>query len=300
MKYLLYIALILTSPLFLFSQSKTDTIKVLVVIAHPDDESAMAATIYKITREQHGIVDILVITNGEGGYKYSTLAENIYGVKLTDEKIGRENLPRIRKQELMNAGKILGVRNYFFLDQKDAHYGTDEHEPLDTSWNIALIHQRIMDVLNADHYDFVFSPLPTDATHGGHKAAALMALRSVQALPAAKRPVILGVTASSKKDTVLRQFHQYASYEETQTKYDTASFRLDRNSSFGYNNKLNYQIIVNWEIAEHKSQGVMQLGMNTGDYENFWFYSMNPPEAFEKCSKLFELLKKNPYPSKEY
>src|SRR5689334_16749139 len=100
------------------AQTKTGP-KVLVVTAHPDDETAMAATIYKITHELNGLVDQCVITNGEGGYKYSTLAEAYYGLELTDEKVGRENLPRIRKQELINAGKIISTNNIFFLDQKD-------------------------------------------------------------------------------------------------------------------------------------------------------------------------------------
>ena len=66
------------------------------------------------------------------------MPENYYGLELTDEKTGSENLPRIRKQELMNAGKIIGMRNIYFLDQKDAHYGLDEREPLDTTWNVIV------------------------------------------------------------------------------------------------------------------------------------------------------------------
>ena len=92
--------------------------RVLVVVAHPDDETAAAATIYKITHELNGMVDQCVITNGEGGYKYSTLAESYYGLELTDEAVGRANLPRIRKQELMNAGKIIGTHNIFFSIKK--------------------------------------------------------------------------------------------------------------------------------------------------------------------------------------
>ena len=47
-----------------------------------------------------GSVDLALITNGEGGYKYSTLAEDIYGLELTDEEVGRKYLPDIRKKEL--------------------------------------------------------------------------------------------------------------------------------------------------------------------------------------------------------
>src|SRR6185436_18919893 len=80
--------------------------EVLVVIAHPDDENACAATLYKITHELKGHADVVVITNGEGGYKYSTLAEAYYQLPLTDEKTGRKFLPEIRMKEMKNAGRI--------------------------------------------------------------------------------------------------------------------------------------------------------------------------------------------------
>src|SRR5450631_510934 len=67
--------------------------RVLIVDAHPDDEGAYAAAVYKITHDLGGMVDLVVVTNGEVGYKYSTLAEAYYHLKLTDEKIGRKYLP---------------------------------------------------------------------------------------------------------------------------------------------------------------------------------------------------------------
>ncbi len=91
--------------------------RVLIVVAHPDDEACFAATVYEITHNLGGVVDQLVITNGEGGYRYSLLAEPVYGVALTDEAVGRAALPEIRKRELLEAGKILGIANHFFLDR---------------------------------------------------------------------------------------------------------------------------------------------------------------------------------------
>jgi N-acetylglucosamine malate deacetylase 2 len=105
MRPLLTLLLISFASLQVNAQEKQKPIKVLVISAHPDDETSMAATIYKIIHEQGGVVDQAVVTNGEGGYWYSLLAESYYNLKLTDEKIGRENLSRIRKQELLNAGK---------------------------------------------------------------------------------------------------------------------------------------------------------------------------------------------------
>jgi len=274
--------------------------KVLVVVAHPDDETAAAATIYKITHELNGVVDQCVITNGEGGYKYSTLAESYYGLELTDEAVGRANLPRIRKQELMNAGKIIGTHNIFFLDQKDAHYGLDEHEPLDTSWNVAWVSTRLNEILRQNNYDYVFCLLPTPGTHGGHKAASLLALRAVQAMPVNSRPIVLGLTAAAKKDTTGVSFEQLKDYKETKVVGHTPMFTFNKSTPFGYKNQLTYQIIVNWEIAEHKSQGTMQLAMNGSDYENFWYFALNPSEGIAKCKALFQQLQNIPYKTKVY
>lgn len=281
------------------AQTKTGP-KVLVVTAHPDDETAMAATIYKITHELNGIVDQCVITNGEGGYKYSTLAESYYGLELTDEKVGRENLPRIRKQELMNAGKIIGTNNIFFLDQKDAHYGLDEHEPLDSTWNVSWVTSRLKEIMTNTHYDFVFCLLPTPETHAHHKAATILALRTVQSLPQNQRPIVLGCSGSSLKDTAVITFDQLKSYTETKMETNKAMFSFDKTVSFGYKNKLSYKIIVNWEIEEHKSQGTMQLAMNQGDFENYWFFAVNNPDGKAKCKELFEALKKVPFKMREY
>jgi LmbE family N-acetylglucosaminyl deacetylase len=274
--------------------------RVLVVVAHPDDETAAAATIYKITHDLNGVVDQCVITNGEGGYKYSTLAEAYYGLELTDEAIGRANLPRIRKEELMNAGKIIGTHNIYFLDQKDAHYGLDEHEPLDTSWDVSWINTRLKAILSENHYDYVFCLLPVPGTHGGHKAATLLALRAVQAMPLSKRPVVLGLTGSSKKDTSATIFEQLKEYTESRVMGRSPMFSFDKTITFGYRNQLTYKIIVNWEIAEHKSQGTMQLYMNMGDYEDFWYFAVSPPDGIIKCKALFEQLKKIPFKPKEY
>ena len=113
--------------------------RVLIVEAHPDDESACAASVYKITHDLHGTVDLAVITDGEGGYKYSTLANDYYHLNLTDESIGRKKLPGIRRRELQAAGAILGIRHYTFFNQKDARYTLNVHEGLDSLWDVPLV-----------------------------------------------------------------------------------------------------------------------------------------------------------------
>lgn len=279
------------------AQSAAPGLHVLVIMADPDDESTFSVTLYKIAKEQHGKVDLFVINDGEAGYKYSTLAEQYYHCDLTDKQAGRVNLPAIRKKELKNAGNILGVSHYYFEDQADAHYGLDKKEPLDSSWNVSLIKKRLHQVLSDEHYDFVFCLLPDPSTHGEHKAAALLALDVVAALPLNNRPVILGAITRNKTEQVFR-FSLYHRYAETQTLTDTPLFKVDRSASFGYRNKINYKIIANWEPAEHKTQGLTQMTMNDGDLEEFWYFKLNNKAGLGKCVTLFNLLKSTPYLSK--
>ncbi len=294
-------ALIIVIGLFLgigcYAQSAPN---VLLVIAHPDDETGFAATVYKITHELNGNVDLALITNGEGGYKYSTLAEDYYNLELTDEKVGRENLPRIRKQELMNAGKIIGIRNYFFLDQWDRKYTTDERDPLDTAWDVGIVMVQLRRIMMNVKYDFVFCLLPVPETHGHHKAATMLALQTAEQLPDEQKPLVLGVSVSNKDDTVHTTFGQLKDYTETAIHKNAPIFTVDRTTKFGYKKSLDYKVIVNWEIAEHKSQGTMQLAMNRGDFENFWYFNINGDKGMEKTRLLFEELKKVPYPTKTY
>ncbi|RKR80415.1 LmbE family N-acetylglucosaminyl deacetylase [Mucilaginibacter gracilis] len=273
------------------AQHKTGAPRILVVMAHPDDESILSVTLYKIAREQHGTVDLFIITNGEAGYKYSVLAEQYYGVPLTVEKVGRELLPGIRKKELRNAGHILGVSGYYYQDQPDSHYGLSEKEPLDTSWNTNVVSQRLNELLKKNSYDFVFCILPEPDTHGQHKAASILALKAITSLPAGNRPVILGARTRNKTDTVCH-FQQYSDYKDT--KADLRVFQVDRTATLGFKNRLNYKVIANWEIAEHKSQGATQMTMNEGDLEEFWYFTLNGEAGLAKTSQLFNSLKRTP------
>jgi LmbE family N-acetylglucosaminyl deacetylase len=298
-KYIVLIIFLCYTGINANAQINNNSPRVLVVMAHPDDESVFSVTLYKIAKEHHGIIDLFVITDGEAGYKYATLAESYYGAALTDEKIGRSQLPRIRKRELKNAGHILGVAHYYFLDQRDSHYGLNEHDPLDTSWAVKAVNKRLNQLLVDNHYDLVFCLLPEPSTHGAHKAASLLALNAVANLPANKRPLILGADLCDKSDHTIK-FSQYKDYEITQTVTDTALFSIDRTACFSYKNRVNYKVIANWELAEHKSQGVTQMGMNDGDIEKFWYFKLNGTVGIAKCDSLFKLLRSVPYTQKVY
>lgn len=54
-----------------FSAGAAEPLKILLVVAHPDDEYYFAATTYRLAQELQARVDQVIITNGEGGFRYS-------------------------------------------------------------------------------------------------------------------------------------------------------------------------------------------------------------------------------------
>lgn len=274
---------------FLFNTTliASDSPKVLLINAHPDDESGCAATVYKITKELNGTVDLAVITNGEAGYKYSTLAESIYGVELTDEKIGRKHLPDIRKKELKAGGSWVGIRSYIFFDQLDTYYTLDADTVLRLIWDTTHVIKTLRGIIEKELYDYIFCLLPTPQTHGHHKAATILALETIRQLPQEVRPTILGVSGATNKDTLTNSFLGLPSYPITKIEKDAPIFTFNRKTPFGYNGKLNYNIVVNWLIAEHKSQGTMQTFMNQGDKEVFYFFAINNDAKKETTKDFF-------------
>src|ERR1700730_11119033 len=46
-------------------------VRVLRVVAQPDDEYEMTGTVYRIAKELSGTVDQLILTDGEAGYHYT-------------------------------------------------------------------------------------------------------------------------------------------------------------------------------------------------------------------------------------
>lgn len=262
--------------------------KILLVTAHPDDDALFSATVWKTTKLLGGTVDLALMTNGEGGYKYSTLGNYIYGKDLDQEKVGRDYLPGIRKKELMAGGDVVGIRNYFFFDQQDFYYTQDIEETLE-KWDTESVETRLADIMKEEGYDFVFMMLPFDGNHGHHKAATLLGLRAIRSLPEAERPIALPSFVKRNAEDEGMNFKMMEGYPITKVKPDIL-FEFDRNQKFGFDDRLDYNIIANWVIAEHKSQGTMQLLMRNGAIEQYWFAELNSDNDLEKTRKFFKVI----------
>jgi LmbE family N-acetylglucosaminyl deacetylase len=258
--------------------------KTLLVVAHPDDEYYFAATVYRMAVQLHGRVDELIITDGEGGFRYSTLAEPYYKKSLTVEAIGREDLPAIRRKEALNAGRILGIKRHYFLNQKDENFTIDPDDGAKHGWNSELIERRIAALVKKEHYRYVFSILPRSTTHGHHQAAMALAATALQDLPENSRPVLLGF------DTDATDFIPRQDVHDPERWATTYAYAFDRTAKFGFHNALNYQIVVDWMIAEHKSQGLLQTMCDKEPVEHIWIESESTTEAQVAARSLFGLL----------
>jgi len=264
---------------------------VLIVTAHPDDEAMFAGTVYKITHELDGKVDLALVTDGAGGYRFSTLAESIYGLKLTDPEIAKQYLPAIRKKELMAGGSIIGIRNYIFFDQPDEGRSDDPEEFFGGTWDTTFVMNGLRRTMKKGDYDFVFVHLPVSFMHAHHKVATMMAIKVAAEMDDELRPTVLGGWFFSEQDTTEFMFDELEGYPITKVSEDFGPFMFDRNQPIGLDGRLNYKIVSNWLIAEHKTQGTMQafLGQR-GDGELFYYFEANDGVGKEAVERLFERL----------
>jgi LmbE family N-acetylglucosaminyl deacetylase len=283
---LIYFALVAIPVL---AQSELDyEPKILLVTAHPDDDALVSATVWKTTQLLSGTVDLALLTNGEGGYTYSTMGNYYYDLELDKEEVGREFLPTIRKKELIAGGDIVGIRNYFFFDQQDFYFTLDVEETLD-KWDTEPIVDRLEEIMKEEQYDFLFLLLPFDRFHGHHKASTVIALQAMERLPESERPIALHAFIRLGPDDEGVKFFVLEGHPNTQV-MEGITFEFDRNQRFGVNDRLNYTLIAHWVIAEHKSQGTMQMRMqnSVGNIEQFWYLEINGEENLQKTSEYFE------------
>lgn len=264
---------------------------ILLVVAHPDDEYEMAATVYRITTELHGMADEIIVTDGEAGYHYSSLAERYYGVALTNGVADKAQLAQIRVEESQRVAKVLGIRRQWFLGESNVPFTQSANSTLHGNWRTTRVLQTISDRMKEERYDFVFVLLPDLKAHGEHKAATILTLEAVKSLSGEKTPIVLGAAAGNSTSP---RYDAISGDSLTQTLTSEPQFHFDRDIHFGYQKSLSYQIIVDWVIAEHKSQGLFQTKCLQDRYENFWVFGTNVPQAVDRAAALFTAVSPGP------
>jgi hypothetical protein len=258
---------------------------VLVIIAHPDDETMFAGFVHALTHKLNAKVDLVCVTNGEGGFSHSAASESLYGnLQLSNESIGREHLPRIRKQELLASGKILGIRKYFFYDQFDLKYDRNVDTVLSEQWNkeliIQLLEQTIKNGNGVDGYDLMLIILPNIQSHGHHTASGLLALETIKRLQENKLTNIKIPTVIAGSEFFLTEPPTYTLNQLAEissiTPYEflfNRQWKLNNSSNIS-----NYEMISVWMCSEHKSQGGLIAGKLTTvaqKNEQYYYFSIN-------------------------
>ena len=279
--------------------------RVLIVVAHPDDELIAAGLTYLHGACAGGAVDVVTITDGQGGFKYATFAEAITGIELTREDIGRAALPAIRREEQMRGLAFLGARRLIRLGQSDHRYSQDRMEVLAEDagvWDLTDIRGRLDALLDAEGYEVVVTISPTATTHGHHQAAALLAVEAAARQPHGQRPVLLccqvetadseglGVPPEVLEDTLLARLRPGA-----------APYSLDRTRGFGHSDRLTLKAVASVAVAQHLSQGTMLGYIGRGDIEEYWLLDASPPDAAMRAAAFFTALDRLPkFPDRTY
>jgi N-acetylglucosamine malate deacetylase 2 len=268
--------------------------RTLIVSAHPDDETMFPVMVFKLVRELGGTADLALITDGGGGNN-GMVASRYYGMNLLDSAVARRTLPGIRKKELMKAGEVMGIQNFFFFDQTDDYFSTDPAPYLSgRRWNTELVDKQLDEVLTKGQYDLVLCLVPSAEQHAHHKAATILTIRAIQRLQSPKKPIILGGRTLSRTTTF--SFSELANYPETKVLPNAPVYEVDVSHTFGEGGKHSYQIVADWVKAEHKSQsGDMNMAMHRGDVEVFYYFNINGPTGLDTLKKLFSSLKANGY-----
>ena len=289
----------LRSLLFIFIsiQAFSQGPKVLIVTAHPDDETMFPVTIFKITRELKGTADLALITDGSGGYN-GLVASSYYGMNLTDSAMGRTHLPLLRKKELFCSGEVMGIKNFYFLDQIDDFYQLNPEPFLSGErWDLGFCERKLDKILQYGQYDYVFCLIPSAEQHAHHKTASILALRAVQRMKGNKKPIILGGRSLNKNYTY--SFSQLENYPETKISKTAPVFYFDRSFGFGENKHHSYMIVADWVKSCHKTQsGDMDASMHKGELETFWYFDLNGNTKIEQTKTFFENLRNSGFPTK--
>jgi len=266
----------------------SSTLAVLVVIAHPDDETIFSGFIHALTRKINAIVDLVCITNGEGGFRHSEPSEYLYdNLQLSKENIGRQHLPRIRKHELLASGRILGIRKFFFYDQLDLKYDRNVEIVFSEQWNKEGIIQQLEYTIKTGNstqgYDIMLIMLPSIESHGHHTASGLLALETIKRLQENKSINIKIPTIIGGSEFTLNKLPTYSSNQLAEISSILPNeFRFNRTWKLcNTSNIPDYRMIVIWTCSEHKSQGGLlneTLTSYAREYEQYFYFSINNEE----------------------
>ncbi|MFD3449837.1 bacillithiol biosynthesis deacetylase BshB2 [Microbacteriaceae bacterium 4G12] len=156
---------------------------VLVVLPHPDDESFGAGgTIKRYT--QAGVP--VTYACGTLGQMGRNMGKNVFA--------NRETTPDIRKRELTEACKAMGIQDLRFLGFHDK---TMEFEDID------FVADRIEQVIKDTNPSLVITHYPEHGVHPDHDACGRATIHALARIPKEDRPLVYGMAITKNRKEVL-------------------------------------------------------------------------------------------------
>lgn len=237
--------------------------KILLVFAHPDDETMMGGTLLRL-RELGVEVRAVYATAGEGGKRVVLMK----GKPLEERPPSTAWLANVRKGELARALAHFGVKMHELLGQPDAPTRFADGKPAETGteflsrgdWDVHAIEHGIVRAATAFRPDLVITLLPDNKhVHPHHQAIGIITRRLFQAdkLGGAKQLYGLEETVWYSPET----FRSGALDEAQKVRFDTSK-------ACAKNKKVTYAKAAAKGAAMHRSQMVGYKGEVPG-YEVF-------------------------------
>ncbi|HDX9579406.1 TPA: bacillithiol biosynthesis deacetylase BshB2 [Bacillus pseudomycoides] len=156
---------------------------VLVVFPHPDDESFAAGGTICQYRNNGVPVTYACGTLGQMG---RNMGKNVFA--------NRETIPNIRKRELEEACKAMGIEDLRLLGFHDK---TLEFE------DVEFVADKIEEVIRDVNPSLIITFYPEHGVHPDHNAFGRAAVRAVERMPKEERPVIHAVAITKNREEIL-------------------------------------------------------------------------------------------------
>lgn len=171
--------------------------RILVILPHPDDEVfGLSGTLAKRIAEGYQVT-YACLTLGEMGRNMGV-----------PPFANRVTLPHIRKLELEASARAIGIQDLRMLGFHDKTIEFEDQERLDSV---------IMNLLDELNPSLVVTFYPGYSVHPDHDATGAAVIRTIQGLPAARRPVVYCMAFSNNCRQVLGLpdvFHDVSDYVE--------------------------------------------------------------------------------------
>lgn len=144
--------------------------KIVVILPHPDDEAfGMSGTLAKLI-EEGAHVTYACLTLGEMG---RNMGNPPFASRIT--------LPAIRKEELIESCRVIGIQDLRLLGYHDKTIEFEDQDKLD---------KELEGIITEIQPSLVFTFYPGYSVHPDHDATGAAVVRAISRLPQDKRPVV--------------------------------------------------------------------------------------------------------------